>query len=290
MARKTLDRWIDEAMTDPEKKRITRFTLVHMVGMQYQEIHTVRFTDKGGHEAKSLATMFRGKAETYSQDLPGVQTFVLWAYYGAEEPEARMPFMVNVEMDSRGASGLSTEPPTEQGQTMQKMRQSEAMFQQVYRRQQTMDEFSLRMIEVQGKMIDRLLHENMDHIKIATDMLVNQQLNDHTRRMEALQFERSTSERKKWMQFAPVLINTLLGKEVFPQSTEDTALIEGLAESVDEELLGKLMGVGIPDALMGPLASRVQRALEKKRKETEAIRALPVYRGKPEDDITGGTH
>ncbi len=289
MARKTLDRWIDEAMSDPEKKRITRITLVHMVGMQYQEIHSVRFSDKGGHEAKTLATMFRGKAETYCQDLPGVQTFVLWAYYGAEEPEARQPFMVNVQADP-GTMGLSTEPPTETGEKMQRMRQNEAMFQQVYRRQQTMDDFSLRMIDIQGKMIDRLMHESMDNMRIATELMVKSQLDNHTQRMQEAAYIRSSEERKKWLEFAPVLINTLLGKEIFPQSTEDTVLIETLANAVDEDMLGKLMGVGIPDAMMGPLAARVAKAMEKKRTEAEKIKQLPVYRGKPEDDVTGGTH
>jgi hypothetical protein len=287
MARKSLDKWIDEAMSDPDKKRITRLTLVHMVGMQYQEIHTFRFSEKGGDDAKKLATMFRGKAESYAQDLPGVQTFVMWAYYGAEEPEARQPFMVNVQADP-GTMGLSTEPPTETGDKMQRMRQGEMMFQQVYRRQQTMDDFSIRMIDMQGKMIDRLMHESMDNMRIATEMMVRSQLDNHTQKMEAMRYERSTEERKKWLQFAPVLVNTLLGKEVFPQSTEDTALIEGIAESVDEQLLGKLMGVGIPDALMGPLAARVAKAMEKKRVEAEKVKQLPVYRGKPEDDITGG--
>jgi hypothetical protein len=288
--RTTLDAWIQDAMTDPDKERITRFTLVQMQGTGHLEIHTYKFaSEKSSADPKQLANMFRGKAETYAQDLPGVQTFNLWAYYGKEEPEARQPFTVNVAIDPM-AGGLYTEPPTDQGLTMQKMRQNEALMQQVYRRQQVQDEWVIRWAEMQSRENERLRREGIDREQIMLDMMRQNILNDHTMRMDALKYHRETEERKKWLQFAPALVNQLLGTEIFPQSTEDSALIEGIAEHISEDHLKMLGSLGIPDALLGPLAGRVQKALKAKREENETMRALPMYKGSGEDDVTGGAH
>ncbi len=289
MGRKTLEKWIDEAMTDPEKKRITAFTLVHMQGMQHMEIHSYKFKETGSADPKNLAAMFRGKAEAYCQDLPGMHTCVLWAFYGTAEPEARQPFTVNVQTDHT-QGGLTTEPPTEMGITMQKMRHGEALVQQVYRRQQQLDEMSLRMIEMLGRQNTNLIHENMASFEVVKNLMEHLATNNHNREMQALQFKRDSDERAKLMSAAPAFINTLAGKEVIPQSTEDTAIVEAFASQVDEDMLGKIMGLGLPDTLVAMLVSRVQRSLEKKRKDVEATRQLPIYRGNPEDDITGGTH
>lgn len=286
MARKTLDKWIEEAISDADKPTITHISLVHMRGLQQLELHTYRYGGTTRTEPRDLAAMFRGKAEAYCQDLPGVQTFQLMAFYGKTEAEAFQPFLVNQNTENQ--SGLSTEAPTEQGRLQQIMRQGEALMQQVYRRQQTMDEHSIRMIEQQSKMIGTLMTENMSAFQVVKDLLVERGDNSHKRQMEALQFQRATQERKKWMTFAPALINQIMGREVFPQSTADSALIETAVEHLDEATVTKLAET-LPAELWGPLASRLSQSLQKKNDEEQAMRQLPQYKGSPEDDITGGT-
>ena len=284
--RKSLETWINEAMTDTDKEgQLSMISLVHMVGMQTKEIHTTKFGGKT-IQAKELAEMLRGKAETHCQDIPGVQTFQLLAFYGNKQNhEASLPFVVNVSQDNN--NGLWTEPPTEQGRTQMEMRRGEMLFQQVYRRQQVMDETMIRMLELSNRHNEKLLRENQDAFGIVKDMIMEKALNDHNRQMEALKFERATGERKKWMSWAPMLINTILGREVFPQSAADTSLVEAIAESLGEDDIMKLAGAIKPE-LMGPLAARMQAYMVKKEKEESDIKRLSEFHSPdPEADAAG---
>ena len=285
MARRTLAEWLTLVVGDPDKERVTRIVLVHMTGMQWTEIDTFKFSETGACEPKVLEQRFRGRAEAYSQDLSGVQTFNIWVFYGAAtEPGARQPFVVQNEADHT-KGGLMTEPPDAQGQTMQRMRHNEMLLQQVYRRQQNMDDMSLRRDEHNERIRHTLMQENMDMFGMMKDLMMQMSSQQHERQMQAMQYQRSSDERKKLLQFAPALVNTLMGKEIFPQSAEDTALIETLAEHVTEEQVQMLGALGIPPEAVGALSARIAKAMKEKREAAEAVRALPVYKGSGVGDI-----
>lgn len=284
--RKTADMWINEAITDPDKDgKCSMISLVHMVGQQEKEIHTTKFGGGKDWKAIDLAAMFMDKARTYCQDIHGLQTFQLLAFYdGRTTPQAFFPFTVNSE-NTTGA--LGTEAPTETGRTQQLMRQGEMLFQQTYRRQQVQDEFMTRLISMQSTMIKELSQENRDAFGIVKEMLMQKALDDHNRAMEQLKFQRETAERKKWMGWAPPLLNTILGKEIFPQSTADTALVEGIADSLTEEDIMKIAGVLKPE-VWGPLAHRMHAYMQKRNLEEEQIKALSAVRSPdPESDAAG---
>lgn len=270
MARKQMHTWIAEAVADPDKDgKITQITLVHVVGGGgTREIHTTKFSSGKNWTAKDLADMFRGKAETFCQDLPGVQTFNLLCFYGGRNtPEAAFPFIVNSTQEMAHGH-LSTEPPTAEGRTMQSMRQSEMVFQQVYRRQQQLDEQSIRLLEVQNRMLFETMSENREMFSLMKELMTQVSDNGHKHRMAELQYERQTETRAKVMKFLPPLVNTILGREVFPQSTEDTALVESIADSLSEADVMKIAEVLRPEQL-GPLMGRVERYLAQKREAEE---------------------
>lgn len=291
MARKSIQAWIHEAMVDPDKDDpISMMALVHMTGQQTREIHTTKFSSGKSWEAKALAEMFRGKAETYSQDLSGVQTFNLLAFYGGRsEPQAAFPFIVNSVADPANAH-LSTEPPTAEGKAMQGMRQTEMLFQQTYRRQAAQDDYTLRLLEIQNRMLSETMSENREMFVVMKEMMMTTALNQHQHKMKELEYQRSSEERKKFLTFVPPLVNTILGRDVFPQSTEDTALIESIADSLSEEDVMKIAGVIKPE-MLGPLMARVEKALIKKRKEDEHDTQLKGILAKsienPEADAAG---
>jgi hypothetical protein len=296
MARKSLAKWIDEALVDSDKDGpISAIALVHMLGQQRQELHTVKIGKTGTYDGVALEKILRGKAETYAQDMDTVQTFALLAFYGKNTEEGIMPFKVLPEINP-ATSGLSTEAPNEQGRMMQKMRWDDALQMQVYRRQQTMDDHSIRMLEQQDKMLmrsqsmlEKVMADNMEAFTIVKELLNERAMGQHNHAMEQAKFHRDTQEREKLLKFAPALINTILGREIFPQSTADTALIETIAENVEAEHIAKLAEIGLPAALMGPLSARVMKAIEdKEKRETAATKVLPAYSGSPEKDIEGG--
>ena len=301
MARTTLDKWISDAINDPDKDaKISQIMLVHMQGGHQQlEIHTFKFAGVTT-TPKELADMFRGKAETYAQDLDGRQMFQLLAYYGKGESEARHPFVCTRATDPT-QGGLMTEPPDATGQTMQNMRHKESahtaisgLLGQVYARQQAMDNHSMRMIEQLSQMNSHLTAENFQNFGMIKELIFKLADDTHKYRIDEVKAQQSAETRKQLMRMAPALLNSVTGREVFPQATEDTALIESIVENLQpdqtEMLPMVLQNLGIPAALLGPLMARITKSLARRREEQEARAQLPKFNGSPEADIGGGSN
>jgi hypothetical protein len=280
--KQTLESWIHEAMTDGDKEHsISALSLVHMVGQAEREIHSTKFGSKQW-TARDLAQLFRHKAESYCQDIPGVQSFCILAFYGTDEDEARHPFMINGDTD---LGGLSTESPDAKGMTQQGMRHIEAITQINLRGVAHNTDTAVRMNEMLLRMNADLMKENREGFALMKEVLAAQALNRHEFVMKEKQYERSTQERRKWLDYAPVLLNTVLGSEVFPQSSEDTTLIESIADSLSEEDLMKLSSTLKPEVL-GPIAARFEKHYKAKNaKEAKNTRMLNAKN--PEDDAAG---
>ena len=279
--RKTMQRWIEEALSDNDKEfPASAMALLHMQGMQEKELHTVKFGSKA--DPKHLADLFQDRANTYAQDLPGVQTFQLLCFYGKNEPEAFFPFLVNQNVEAH--QGLATEAPTEQGQKQQGMRWTESLLQQVYRRQQVQDEFGLRLVETLAHQNAVLMRECHDAHEVLRDMMMKQALNQHEYTMKELAFQRSSAEREKWLKMAPPLVNSFLGREVFPNNAADTALIETLADNLTPEAAMKIAEV-LPPTLLGPVMNRLNEIAERKAKEQEEKNKLNSILAKHNDPI-----
>lgn len=286
MARKPLNKWIDEALVDPMKDRITAIALIHMQGAAQKEIYTYKISPGNAVDAKVLSDLFQDKARAYAQDLVGPQTFQLFAFYGTTEPQARQPFVITPETDQ--TSGLSTEAATSEGWMQQTMRHKEAGMSQIFNQQMALNHHSVNMINSMSNHIQKLQSDNMEAFTVVKDLLIRLSDNDHNRKMQQMEYERTSKEREKWLSFAPPLVNRLLGQEVFPQDLEDTALIETIADNLTEEHLTMLQV--LPEAIRGPLAARIDKHMQKKAAQVAAARALPKYNGSAEDDVTGGTH
>src|SRR5580692_8440731 len=124
----TLEQWIREAMTDEDKEQpCSAFSLMHMSpnGNATKEVHSVQLAGKAW-EAPKLAIFFQSKAEGYAQDLGGIHTFLLHAFYGEPEPRATHPFkIIDGELSSGGASQYTAESPDAKGLVQQLMRHLE---------------------------------------------------------------------------------------------------------------------------------------------------------------------
>lgn len=269
--RKTLEEWIQEAMSDPEKgEAISHIALMHMSGItSHEEIYTIHFGN-GPKTATEISDIFQDKAESFSQDASGTQTFCLFAFYGSSrEPQAKHPFVVSPMSDG----SLMTEPPTQVGQTMQGMRHNEIIMQAVFRKDAMLFDKFERLLEIQNGMLSQAMTERKDLIELTTKLILDKATNDHNFRMEELKFERSSGERKKWLGMLPSIINSAFGKEIIPQSTADTALLETIAENLDEEQLKKLADI-LPSEVVGIVFGRMEDVLKRKRLKKAEARAL----------------
>lgn len=273
--RQTLSEWIHEAMIDPDKGgRCVALSLVLKVGIQDQEIHSCKFGGRA-FESKQLAEMFQNKAEAYAQDLPGAQTFNILAFYeGENEPQARHPFVIQPQNEF---NGLTTEGPDERGMRQQGMRLTEAIVHNTFRMQSMLFQVCQNTIEAQDRRINHLSHENQEMFNILREEMLNRINREHERSMQIAQYERETAERKKWLGLIPPLTNTVMGREIFPQNTADTSMLEAIAESLASKTpeeagaaAGALANV-IPPELVGPILKRLNEIAEAKKKEKALI-------------------
>jgi hypothetical protein len=284
--RQTLQQWIHEALTDEDKlKPCSALSLVHRSGPREQEIHTTQLGAKQW-DAQELAKMFLGKAENYAAELPGVQTFNLLAFYGNNPQwEAIKPFMV---AGMEELPGMATEPATKEGMVAQAMRHTEAMTQAFMKQTQVLTGAMQAMFEQVTRENISLRRENQDATVIVRDAMLQLTGQRNEAVMKQLEFKRSSEERAKWLSFGPAFINTILGREVFPQQTADTALIDAIADNLTEDDIQRLAATGvIKPEVWGPLAARMAKSLEKKRLAKEqAAQALSTV--DPEVDAMGG--
>lgn len=280
MKRQTLDQWVRECLLDPDKDgKCTAMTLVHMQGQAEKELHTVRFGPKPW-DPKELAALFRGKAESYAAEMMGTQTFNLLAFYADRgEPQARKPMLIHGETDHHGM----TEPPTKEGQTMQGMRHMEAVIQLAFRQTAMLFESSQSTITQLVQQNGTLMRENRESFEMMKELMIRQIQTDDERIMKRLEYERKTAERSKWLGMAPALVNTLSGRDIFPQANADTALIDAVVDSIDEEGISKLSTIIKPE-VWAPLASRMAKRLQMRNMDREATRDLD-----PEVDAAGGS-
>lgn len=285
-AKQTLEQWIHEALTDADKlKPCSKIALVHRSGIREVELHTTIIGSRQWN-ATDLAKMFYGKAENYAAELPGYQQFNLLAFYG-ENPqwEAIKPFGIAGQEE---LPGNATEAPSKEGLVQQSMRHAEACMHAMMKQTAVLTGAMNTMFEQVVRENISLRKENMDATVIVRDAIMSRTAQNNEARMKELEFQRATEERAKWLSFGPAFINTILGREVFPQASADSALIDAIADSLSEEDIGKLASTGvIKPEVWGPLAKRMSESLRKKREAKEqAAKALATV--DPEVDAMGG--
>lgn len=260
----TLQTWIGEALVDGDKEgRLQMLSLVHMRGIDETEVHTIRFGPGKTWTPAELSKLFRGKAENYAAEIPGTQTFCLLAFYGdSHEPQARKPLMVSGASEQ---SGLSTEGPTKEGLTQQAMRHSEAVLQMCFRQMAVLLENTQQMMHNLSEQNAQIMAENRDAFQIVKQVTLEKIQDQHQHNMALATHSRNMELQQTVMRLAPALVNRVTGREIFPQATEDSAIIEKLVDVLDEEKIMKIMATGaIPEEVWGLLAARMEAVMKKR--------------------------
>lgn len=270
--RQSLDSWIAEAMADQEKDGpIGAFSLMHIGGRE-AEVHTVRFTGTRSWTASELSLLFRSKAESTAQDLPGAQLFKLLAFYKQtdsdtkevrinREPEAWHPFTVVGE--PVGLHGdIVSETPDNKGLTQQGLRHIEIQFAENTRMTRAVID---RLVDLNEQMMlqasgDR--RETGEAYKLLREMYLNGRAEEFKQFVEQKKIERDSMLIEKALSYAPALLNTITNREVFPQATADTQLIESIAKSLTPENIQTIASV-LPVEAAGLLMSRFEQFMEK---------------------------
>ncbi len=290
---KTLESWVREALSDSEKDSVcTAMSLVYKpdVGGS-KEIDSLLLEGKT-HDPATIAARFQGKAEAHSQDSGGLQHFEILAFYGKNksEPQAFHPFStMDGEIHSGGASRGVRETPDGPGLIAQAMKHAERAYDQLDTYVKTMYQVSLQRETASNVRIQDLEKEVTDGFVIIREMLMKDMDRAAEHQMKQLEFERSTKERELLMRFGPALLNTVSGREIFPQGTADTALIELIADKIDPKAVEQLFSAGVlPKELQGPLMIRLGEIKERRKIEAQSVKQLPPTSSDPREDAGGG--
>lgn len=282
MARKSLEKWIDEALKDANKGNVVAIQVAHMIGTSPKEVYTWRLL-KGNQvgTAKSYADACREKAEVCCQDFRGVHTFNVIVFYdSAETDKVAYPFAIN----SPGVEGegLMTEMPNGEGRLAQDMRHKEMWMQQVFRQSEILANHYQRVVEFQSRENQTLREENADAFNIVKEMLMQKVQEDRNFAL-ALEDKRKARELQNGLvRMVPPLLNTLTGTEVVPQSFADTSLIDTLCDKVKPEqiaMLGPILGLSQEEQAL--FVQRIAQREKQKEDEENKARAMVVQGSDP---------
>lgn len=274
MARKriTIEQWITDALADQEKgKPCSAFSLVHIKGVGQEEIYTKQLNTP--IQSKQLAEFFIDRATGFAQDLPGLQTFRMLAFYGTNEPQAALPFtVVDGELTGGGESPFAKHEPTQAGLLGQLMTHNERMANMMLDLTKTL---AVNTIAHEQTMRQEVNEAQL----IVRDVIMNMRKEAHEMRMAELQFQRSSEDRRLLGKALPTILNQLTGRELIPETHADSELLDAMAAKVNPNMLQHLVTMGILDSNQAALlTARFAKATEERRKELEALKVVP-----PED-------
>lgn len=281
--KKPLRVWIAEALTCQDYgQKCTSLAIEHRVGGSAGQ-HLLQIAiGEDQQDAVKLETIFFNRARDAVQECSGNQTIRCLAFYdGSPSPGMYLDFTVEGQQERP-----SFEEETEKQQAKRYYGMSMEM---VFRQSLALIDREHRAREMDARERETLRRENMDAMAFAKEVMFALATNNHEFRMKEMQFKRDSEMMNKWISYGPALINSLTGQDIFPQSTADTSLIEGIIDHLDEAKVAKIADLGLPAEVMGPLAKRAAEYIEKK-KQAQSAAAKALTDGKAVENEIGNVH
>lgn len=282
--RVTVEAWLREALSETDPGPASSVSLVHMLGGdQFNEVWSARVNP--GLDIVSFSKVFKTKADVYAQDMSGMQQFALWVFYDNEnEPRARHPFKVAGRSHYDG----ETEAPDVKGQTAQQMRHYETAMGQIFAQQQFLMKHTTQVLEDSENRARRVMSENEQLITIMKQTMIEKLNFEHGKEMEALKYKRNSEAIAKLLAIAPVLVNQLTGKQVFPESTTDTILLKEIAKILmaNPDAIAMLTSI-VPADKAGPFMARLGQIQDEMAAEARQQAALYPPSLNPEANAAG---
>lgn len=259
-----LTSWIKHALSDPDKPNpCTSLTIVKEVRGGVEDVHSKQFTTGIQWNPSELAdSLYSICKENCKHDRGLEHRYKIMAFYGGSDyPEASKSFVIT-PYGSESDPEFLDDAPNAKGALAQGMRLTEALVQGSFK-------IIAQTIGSTAEENKSLREENRAMFTMLKDAIVKIAETEHDRDMKKLQFERSTEERRMWMTYVPLLVNTVLDKEVFPQSAVDTTIVNAVADNLSIEDL-QLLSTKLPPHLWGPLAARIEKFMKEKNAQQAA--------------------
>lgn len=272
----SIETWFHEVCNDPEQGPCKSVGLVHMAGTVQETVYTKTLPDKFSAESLAdWADLFCRKAEQYAEGLPGTQTFCLMSFHGdGKRPGIRKSFPVKgyVEQD-----GLMTENPTGKGVLQQMMRLVDTLTAQVIRNNASFQESMLKRLDLETRQNIELRRENVQMFDFSKDLVLRLADRSHEHRVAQIEAQTAADIKKEIVHSVPLLLNSATGRDVIPQNSHDTILVERMIDALNGAGPDKLMNMSLKDLpapLLAAIADRFQKGIVARQKESEVRKTV----------------
>jgi hypothetical protein len=280
--RQTVDNWVQTVIADViDGRQCSAVSCLHLKGMggATEEVVT-RPLETGPINVKELADHLVGRAEGFAQELPGLQTFKLLAFYGTNEPHNPFHFTVSDgSVISRSEAMQTAHEPTPTGLLGQLMKHNEQLVQQnmvLTNANMQLAQGVLGMCLGPQGIIAQSRQSELEAIAVVKDATLGMLKERTEARREELQAVQQVQTRKAILDAIPHLVNRWTGHEVFSEASNDSAIVTQLAMKVTPQDLDMLVQMGKlsqEQALI--LSARFATIVENKKKELEALKTVP---------------
>lgn len=280
--RQTVDNWVESVITEViDGKGCSAIALLHLkgVGGASEEVTTKPIEGTTNHS--ELANFFISRAEGFSQDLAGLQTFKLIAFYGTGEPHNPFHFTTSDgTVMSRSETMMSAHEPTPSGVLGQLMKHNEALMGQnnaLVSACMTLSNNVVNMCFGSEGIVQKSIASQMEAIEVVKDSMLDMYKQRKELVIEEAKAAQELQTRKAIIDGIPQLVNRFTGREIFDEKTNDSKIVESLALNVSPQDLDMLVAMGKlkkEQALI--LAARFASIIEEKKKEADAIKKVPT--------------
>lgn len=285
--RQTVDSWVESVITEViDGKGCSAIALLHLkgVGGATEEVTTKPI--EGTVNAKDLGNFLIGRAEGFSQDLAGLQTFKLIAFYGSNEPHNPFHFTTSDgTVMSRSETMMSAHEPTPTGllgQLMKHLENKEYQNNQLVSANMALAQSVITMCFGPNGVVQGSIRAQLEAVEVVKDAMLDM---GHERKALVIEEHKAAQDlqtRKAVIDAIPQLVNRFTGHEVFDEKTNRAKVLESLAlkfSPQDLEMLVTLGKISKEEALV--LSAQFAAIVEEKRREVEALRTVPTEEAAP---------
>jgi hypothetical protein len=286
--RQTVEQWVTSVIADViDGKGCSLIGLLHMKGIGGASEEVASKPLEGNVNPKETADHLIGRAEGYSQDLPGLQTFKLVAFYGTNEPHNPFHFTVSDgTVMSRSETMMSAHEPTPAGLLGQLMKNNEVKDRQnadLVQQNMTMARDIIQMCFGPQGLVQQSIRSQLEAVEVVKDAMLDMSKQRRELVLEEHKAAQDLQTRKAIIDAMPLLVNRVTGHEVFDEKSNRAKLLELFAMKIspqDLEILVSMGKITKEEALV--ISSQFAAIVEEKKKEADAIRKVPTEEGQPQ--------
>lgn len=283
--RQTVEQWVTSVVADViDGKGCTLIGLLHLkgVGGASEEVRSKPL--EGTVNTKELADHLIGSAEGFSQDLAGIQTFKLVAFYGTNEPHNPFHFTVSDgAVMARSESMMSAHEPTPAGLQGQLMKNNEFLSRQnadLVQQNMTMANNIVAMCFGPQGMVQQSIRAQLEAVEVVKDAMLDMSRERKQLVLEEHKAAQDLQIRKAVIDALPMITNRITGHEIFDEKANRAKMLELFAMKITPQDLEVLVSMGKlskEEALV--ISSQFAAIVEEKKKESDALRKVPTEEG-----------